>query len=349
MSLSDDPWELPSARAFLSEIEGKVAGGGALVTGGISLLPGLDSAITRYFLDRSFRVELIEPTPDRLPAGSLAEVFGATPEAISLARNSRLADHLAVVAAETLDTTTLDNWRLFLARFLNARADQDAGLAILLRVSIDTARLDSLPLVAWNGRLRRIDLSIWADLHVPLDQPEPLATLAAALAVELCGWRLDLAAEIARARRQDLLDPIGWLKARAGQGTAAHCRLDGREIACPLVLYDQGQHEEIGHRIWKAQLTALFPWLEAHRQRVIERHRKLLRVDDHLRQLGVRDVGDLEFGALAWQLGSRLGRSESDLIECFAALRNDLAHRKAVKATVLDRALREAQQFGIGV
>jgi hypothetical protein len=348
VSLSDDPWELPSARSFFSEIEGEVAGGGAVVIGGPSLPPDLDGAIDRYFKYRNFIVERIEPPLDRLPAQTLAEAFGATAEAAALAHEARLTDHLAVVVVEALDTTALNGWYMFMRRFLKERGGRSGGLAVLLLRPGRALKFENLPLVAWNGRLRRIDVTIWADLHAPLDRPEPLATLSAALAVDLCGWRLDLAAEIARARRQDLLDPLGWLRLRVGQAPATPCKLNGRDMACPIALCQEGRDEEIRVRIWKAQLTALFPWLELHRQRVIDRHRRLLRIDQYQRELGVYDVDELEFGGLAWQLRNRLGRAEADLVDCFAELRNDLAHRRVVNPASLDRAIREAQQTEAG-
>jgi hypothetical protein len=43
---------------------------------------------------------------------------------------------------------------------------------------------------------------------------DAIATLAAVLVVELCGWRLDLAAELASARTEDILDPPGSLEGR---------------------------------------------------------------------------------------------------------------------------------------
>lgn len=347
MNLSDDPWELPSARSFFSEIESEVAGGGGVVTGGPSLPPDLDGAIDRYFKHRNFIVVRIEPTLDRLPAQALADAFTATAEAAALAHEARLTDYLAIVVTEALDTTALNGWRMFMIRFLKERVGRSGGLAVLILRLGNEPTLENLPLVAWNG-LRRIDVTIWADLHAPLDRSEPLASLAAALAVDLCGWRLDLAAEIARARRQDLLDPLGWLRLRVGQAPAAPCKLNGRDMACPIALCQEGRDEEIRIRIWKAQLTALFPWLEAHRQRVIDRHRRILRIDQYQRELGVHDVDELEFGGLAWQLRNRLGRAEADLVDCFAELRNDLAHRRVVNPGSLDRAIREAQQFEAG-
>jgi hypothetical protein len=314
------------------------------LTGGVSVPPALNGAVARYFGERGFIIAHIDPQPKRLPAEVLADTFNTTAEVTALACEARLTDHLAIVAGELLEGIALRGWCLFLARFLRARTAH-SGLAVLLLTSLGATRFENVPHLAWNGRLRRVDVAIWADLHAPLDRPEPLGTLAAALAVDLCGWRLDLAAEIARARRQDLLDPFGWLRLRAEHAAALPCRLSGEEMACPLALSEQGRDDEIRARIWKAQLTALFPWLEQHRQRVIDRHRKLLRVDDRLRDLGVREVDDLELGTLAWQLRNRVGRAEADLLDGLGTLRNDLAHHRVVKPGSLDRALREAQQF----
>lgn len=344
MSFSDDPWELPSARAFIAEIAGAVAAGGGVIAGGSSMPSELDGALSRYFNSRDFVVERIEPVPGCQPAETVAKIFGAKPEAGALASEARLAEHLTFVLADGMDATLMNDWRLFLSRFIKERAKRDRGLAILLFVGDSVPRIEGFPVVAWGGRLRRIDVSIWADLHAPLDRPEPLATLAAALAVELCVWRLDLVAEIARARREDLLNPLGWLRSRSGQA-AAPCRLNGLEMACPLTLREQGAEDDIHLRIWRAQVTALFPWIEAHRQITITRHRNLLRVDEHLHQLGVRDVDEIEFGALTWQLRGKISRTEAELIGCFSRLRNDLAHRKPVRPDDLDRALRETAQF----
>jgi len=343
----EDPWELPSARAFLSEIEEVIGVGGAIVTGGPSLPPGLEAAIQRHFDGRRFVVERIDPLPGQLPAEALARAFNVTADAAVLAQETRLGDHLAIIVAQEMEAAAFNGWHLFLVRFLKLRAGQSGGLSLLLLTPRQPpAELGSLPVVAWNGRLRRIDVAIWAELHAPLDRSEPLATLAEALAVDVCGWRLDLAAEIARARRQDLLDPFGWLSGRVGQVEAStECKLNGQGMACPLALCAQDHTEEVNRRIWKAQLKALFPWLEAHRQSVIDRHRKLLQIERRTADPDQPDIAALEFGGLVRQLRRHLGREELEWIECLAMIRNELAHRKVVKPNVLDRALRGAQRF----
>ncbi|MBF0400590.1 MAG: hypothetical protein HQL90_07460 [Magnetococcales bacterium] len=338
MSLSDDPWELPSAQAFLAEIEGAVSTGGALVMGGPSMPPNLVGAITRYFRDR-FPVEIVESCPDRQPAEMLGDVLGVTAEAGVLARATHL-DHLVVVTSSEERSADMNKWRVFLSRFLKVRTGQTEGPAILV-LAIDGTGVDGIPLVAWNGRLKRIDVTIWADLHIPPNRPEPLAALSLALAIELCVWRLDLAAEIARARREDILNPMGWLQCRVDLAVSVPCRLNGQETFCPIALLEQKKEEDVNHRIWRAQLAALFPWIEMRRQKVVSTYRKCLRLDEHLKALGVQDVSEIEFGALAKQLRSLMPRTDAEIVDCLARLRNRLAHGKRVDPTDLDYALRE--------
>jgi len=342
VTLVDEPWQLPSAQAFLLDIEGEVAGGGLLVVGGPSLPPGLDGAIGRHFRDRNFVVRPIMPAPGYLPIQVLADEFQMEPNMASFASAPVLNDHLAVVSAESLNGPTLLPWLTFLDRFLREKPERSDGLKLAILTPKQPDGFANLPLVAWGGRLREIDVAIWADLHMPLDRPEPLAALGTYLAVHLCVWRLDLVAELARARREDLINPVGWLQSRRGQASQAPCRLSGKVTSCPLALLERGEQEEVLRRIWRAQLAALFPWLEAQRQRVVDKYRRLLKIDESLRLAGIRDIDELEFGALNRQLRSRVGREEAELLEGFATLRNELAHRRVVPPDVLGRVLRNA-------
>ena len=113
-----------------------------------------------------------------------------------------------------------------------------------------------------------------------------------------------------------------------------------RSFACPLHLAATGNRHEIDRRIWRAQLSSLFPWIEEHRLRIIDRYRKLLRVDDHLRTLHVTEIENIELGALRYQLRQHIPRAELEHIEALAAMRNDLAHRKPVDPYSFDRALK---------
>lgn len=60
----------------------------------------------------------------------------------------------------------------------------------------------------------------------------------------------------------------------------------------------------------------------------VERYRKMLQVDEHLKRLGVESVEELELGALEWQLSRKLDRREANRLAALARVRNALAHRK---------------------
>jgi hypothetical protein len=188
-------------------------------------------------------------------------------------------------------------------------------------------------------------VTIWADLHAPLDRKEPLASLSAALAVDLCGWRLDLAAGIARASDADLADPLGWLAVQAEAGVevmGGYCGLSGESIACPLRLLHEGRSGELDRRLWRAQLAAIFPWLEEQRQGAIDRHRRRLGIDDFLRRRGITAIEDIELGGIARQLSGRIPRSDADRLNALSRMRNALAHRTPVAAGDLAAALAPA-------
>ena len=87
MNLSEDPWQLPSARAFLSEIESQVAGGGcAAVKGGPSMPAGLDLALQQYLEANGISVTIITPQAAGLPLEAVAMPFGVPAELETLAQ-----------------------------------------------------------------------------------------------------------------------------------------------------------------------------------------------------------------------------------------------------------------------
>ena len=131
MNLSEDPWQLPSARAFLSEIESQVAGGGCVaVKGGPSMPAGLDLALQQYLEANGVSVTSITPQAAELPLEALATPFGVPAELETLAQ-SGLSDHLAVIVATGLGSAPCAAWRIFLNRFRAARSKGASGLSVL--------------------------------------------------------------------------------------------------------------------------------------------------------------------------------------------------------------------------
>lgn len=332
------PWVLPSAMAFLDEVETAIRDGGAIIESDPTLPDGFEAALTRRLHALGWKVKKVLADSESAPASVLGKTLGLPTKLESLLQSAEIDKLLVVDLAHARDEQA---WITFLARFLDARRERGVGFSIL---ASGIAKPDTLPQVAWGQRLRRVDSTIWADLHAPLDRPAPLDALSAALATELCGWRLDLVAALARASDADLLDPISWLNRRGESSVLGTYNFAGRAMDCPLTLRQAGRDEELARRIWRAQLAALYPWIEDIRQRVIARHRRRLFLDEHLRMLGVSDIEEIEFGAIAWQLSraSGVAREEQEVLQCFARVRNALAHRLPARVSDLQRAISRA-------
>lgn len=243
-------------------------------------------------------------------------------------------DTVLIVSAQHLTEPDQRRWADFMVGFLAVRS----RAAILLLAKGKPAV--ALPKLDWSARLRWADAMIWAEYAVPAGRGGLLQKLAVDLAVELCGWRLDLVADLVSQREEDIIEPMGWLSRNTDRASKETATFGHAVFRCPLQLFVQGDQAELRRRIWTAHLSVLFPWIEDHRQRLIDRYAKHLRVDQHLRSLGVVSVQDIELGAVRWQLSRVLHGEEQYCVEALARMRNDLAHRKPVQAADLSQAMR---------
>jgi hypothetical protein len=350
VSGTHDPWALPSAGSFLADARELLGDGGGMLLAGPSMPADVCRALLAFLRGRDggLVVRRLAPQAGLSPATSLAREFGsAGGDVPSLASDIGLADHVALVEVPAIPDGQI-HWEAFLNRFLSARRQQVAALSVLLICRYRPSLATRVPIVKWGGRFRRHDITIWADLHAPLDRAEPLAALAEALAVELGGWRLDLAASIAAASVDDLLDPLALLESWQGDAILDDDCIGGVRTSCSIALLKGGETAELRQRIWRAQLRALFPWIEELRQRVISRHRRQLIVDQQQRLLGIRSLEEIEFGGLAHQLRSKVSPVEADLLRVLSRIRNDLAHHRIVAAADLSVVLQNLKRAGYG-
>jgi hypothetical protein len=319
-----DPWSLPAARQFLTEVEPLIWRGGAVISSDASTPPKLAERLVSHLRDVA-TVERLTPAPGALPLAILSDAFGQAGASIAAIVAS---GRCFLIEAQDLPAADLPGWTRVLADFVAKSASSDEGGAMLF---LGEAEVPGMARLEWRNRLRRVDAMIWAEYAVPPGYAEILQRLAVDLAVELCGWRLDLVADLVSQRQEDILDPMGWLQRNADQAIATPASFGPAAFACPLHLLVKGALPELSRRIWKAQLSVLFPWIEGHRQRLIARYRKHLYLDEHLRALGVVSVEDIELGGLRYQLAPILSRAEADRLEALTCLRNNLAHRKPIR------------------
>lgn len=320
-----DPWSLPAAQQFLTEVEPMIWQGGAVISCDVSTPPGIAARLVIYLRD-TVTVEPLTPAPGKLPLAVLGEACG---QAGALMPQIVASGRCFLIDAQDLSAADCARWTHALTDFAARSVQTDEGGALLF---MGDANVPGLGRLDWRQRLRRVDAMIWAEYAVPSGRSELMQRLAVDLAVELCGWRLDLVADLVSQRQEDILDPLGWLQRHADQAIATPASFGLTSFACPLHLLARGELVELHRRIWASQLSVLFPWIEGHRQRLIERHRKHLYLDEHLKALGVHVVEDIELGGLRRQLGRVLARDEADQLAALANLRNHLAHRKPIAA-----------------
>ncbi len=326
MSGVPDPWTLPGLRGWLDAVRRQLDFGVAVVAADTLRPPGMSAALESADVRPTVRAVAL---PGATPAAILADAFG-TAETLDALLTPSLDGETAFVTFGPDPDTAAAGWQVFITRFRAARASGRPGPALLL-VDAPPA-FDASPPVGvprWHEMLGRGDLVIWAEQNQPPARPRLAADLAVALATQLCGWRIDLGAALMRAGWADLADPLVWL-ARRTEAPAG--RQDG---GCPLAALRDGHRDRLVRLVWQAQLSVIFPELENRRLALVERFRPRLTIDAHLSALGVRDVDEIELGALQWQLGKLLTRGEANGLAAMARIRNALAHRKPAAAADL--------------
>lgn len=332
MTQESDPWSLPGLATYLGDVIATLERGLVVLERDPFRPRRFPEALRAGLRGRFGEIEVIEAIPGRMPAEVVAEPLGAAPTLDALLEPD-FDQCLVVVALGDLRPRDGAAWATFLTRFQEARRQLASGLALIALDAPPELKVPGMAEFDWTGRLRRGDLVIWAEQHLPATRTGLAEHLAVSLAVELCVWRLDLAARCVRMTLEDLGDPEAWLGFLPDAAAPELRLVAGQAVACPLRLVRSTMatdRREVRARLWRAHLATVFPWVEERRLDVLQRHRSGLRVDDHARALSVHDVEELEFGAIFWQLERKLDRSEALAIERLVRMRNALAHRKPV-------------------
>jgi hypothetical protein len=190
-------------------------------------------------------------------------------------------------------------------------------------------RGDVAVVLAGAGRARAKDSeSDLGDLEGPLKRE---------LITELCGWDLDLARRLSGLELKELLDPAVFSRRVPGKDgvsedawrSGSADRFEGRTFPSLASLLQAGESKEVEMRIWRAQIRAVYPWLEAVRQEVIDLFRGRFRLPlTTYGQQVISEPEDLDWGQVEFSLRGSLDRQEKEWIEAMKTLRNQLAHRR---------------------
>jgi hypothetical protein len=226
-----------------------------------------------------------------------------------------LNDDSLYAAAHLVDAREPDLWRVWRPHLIEfVQASRNSLRPAWRRPRLCLAALDTeagatleagLEVFVWSTQLRESDLLALVE---EMDQPD------VAYAV------------LRRLRRELILSEAGWDLDRALQ----LCSSKLAELLAPLSSSGKTGSEEKS-RIWKAQVSVLFPWIEEIRADLIRHHGNRLRADWWDGSARITSVEELELKHLrdqARKVLRNLGLSAD--LDRLVWLRNELAHLRPV-------------------
>lgn len=356
-----DPWDLPGPAALLEEGQRAIAGNAhvAFIVPGltvarwlparvrswspvvqqVSVEPGqtLIMALADHFQfplgNRVNLRELWKHQPDSGPglAGTLVWVSGANPREFGAAAAELTALNATAQPYEYATLmTAVSSW-------------DESGHAALRTLNWS----DYLGLLDVQFLVARLQRDRMPPLHLPFT-----STLVAQLAL----YDLELAALMAGLEISELLEPDDLLKAIAGdRGWSVDtppCEEMGSlgKIDQAMRLHSSYKvlQGSLGRRVWRAQVSALFPLLELERQAVVQTYGHL--ISDHLpllrdyrgKTVNVETLDDVEFGdlhGLATKYSSKWPGDVADRIRYFKRIRDEMAHLQPLGRDAVNRLL----------
>lgn len=249
-----------------------------------------------------------------------------------------------VPAGKAADGAFIRSWSSFCGAFLEQR-ERSSLLdppAIVIAGPRGMPAMDrKLPVFRFENRVGRDDARlVFGQAGRGRQRSRLERLLGAELVVELAGWDLIEVERLAGIKLEKLLDPDVLLalgeQDEAGDGHVVSDLFEDRSFPSLSSLEGAAGRDEIEHRVWRAQVRGLFPWLEEIRQIAIRRFsgKFQLPLRSYDNQV-ISSPEDLEWGQMEFSLRGRMTQSESRLISVMKNIRNKLAHRKPVEFDAL--------------
>lgn len=364
-------WNLPGPSAFLEQAADDLREGKCLVL----CLPehGPEDLPTRVRrqIDRDWRRLRAEEMGDD-PAEALYDYFApdSPPETRRSCRTLVALDRFLgqAVMVEIRCPARWNAWREFLIEYEERVRATSPVLRALLCIVLIGETADSPPPSApalvtrrWDDVVSEMDTALWTSHLLRGYGSNPtIRCVAASVVTRLSLWDPELPLRFSAEKSEHIFQPIPLLREvareRGWDATSIpddpwpwcrglQCSVDGRSRGHSAALAAIGRQEEIEHRVWAAQVSVLFPFVEERRRGLINGLGKRLSVPfrPHPDAREITDPRDLELSHIHRQIRSRtdvpawLPRAVDTLV----GIRNDIAHFEIVpESALLDENLR---------
>lgn len=263
-----------------------------------------------------------------------------------------------IFTVDISDEAELAAWTEFLPKFADITRQQprlERSMVILSIVSGSVSKeLNNVMLRSYSfeGVVTPIDMLIYAYQHIPPESGKGLLRdLRAQLSMELSLWDFSLCKELAPLSAATLIDPDAILKRYAEKvgfqemvpvednamliEAGARGLFEGEERFHSALLALRDDSKGIRRRIWRAQLRVLYPFVEEHRQSILAKYGRLIKLP-HTRRDGteVSSLQEMEIGDIKVNLdqNTRSHRKLKNFIRNLWKIRKDLAHLDVVPA-----------------
>lgn len=340
-------WDLPGARRFVNTACDLLRGGSSVVIQFPGRVPdGFDSAVAATLgntLDVGSLVATTSPLQD------LARRYVQHPRHIG-----RLQDLCEdpgfrgrLVRLNGLDSETWSAWCAFISAYAEmSRSRPLFGRSLFLVVLAGSPPPEPPPADiglacrSWDGLPDDVDLLLFATEQLREREDNPLLrSLVATTIARVAAWDFDTAAALVAQDYETIMDPRDLLREMAqDKGWAVDTPLDwslgtasrtGSAHPAHAALDDPPT--ELHRRLWSAQLSVLFPWIELRRHETVSAN--LFQVKRQMRAEG-DSQGDpfaLELGDLLRLFGRRgASRQVRKTVLLLREARNELAHRRHI-------------------
>ena len=354
--MNDPWWDLPGPTAFVARLVSDLTDGKNVILRLPTHPPvGLPNALRR----RLAREELFEwrsLTVDAESASAPAEWLvrkiaphefnGRAITERTLAESRGLSGH--VVWVDRMDPGCWGRWLPMLERYAHAcqlRPETERMCLIVPLVGAVAARPagSAVTLVEheWRGRADRLDASLYASLLTQDFRGSYWARrLRVSVLTELAGPDVHAAKRLAGVsqrlsevtRLDRLTDHLlsfgqerGWAGRPAAWDEGSLDTFEGGEFVHSAHLAANGAEREIRRRLWRAEVSVLFPLIEEHRVALLPQLPWLSRECD--------DAAGLEIGEIRHLLSSRrwpVGDRVFNQVQGLWRMRNELAHLRPV-------------------
>jgi hypothetical protein len=286
-------------------------------------------------------------------------------EIISLSRLLTLPRFQSSIIAIHLKTN--ENWRRwmpFIEEFAYFSRSQNPLLRSQLLVVIDqtvaenTPRSDLLLSVYDSQLVSLTDTKIYTICRIAKKGNLGIRDqLAAAIAAELSQWDLTLSEILCEAPLALLLNPrkvlfdyakeLHWDKLpfpndkEKLRGKGIYCTWSDKEEEHSAFLALRRADNILGQRIWRAQVSILFPLIEMRRLEIVSKYEYLFDLPHYLPEGGViTDYADLDWGNICYQMDAKRSLVDDEIYNEAKALkiaRNMLAHMEFLPLQILEK------------